>query len=244
VAKVIATPPEGYSANGYFGMGGVLVCTGAVCTPQLDLVLISFDVEGFYFCYGATPSGCGSISPFIGLPGSFCASMFFEVCSPDGSALDNKLNLYYADAPNGVVVECTSVSDYTSCTVLENLYPQVPSGLFRDASGNLWASDSVVSCPSPGYVWKNGVIQYTVGDFLDGITLSTANLGHALHVYVADDAHCSGNAHIIDLTDGKSLPTPFVGTFYQSGLSTTLQFSGATLSYPFPGAVYQTQDTI
>jgi len=234
VAKVIATPPAGYSSYGYAGIGGVMFCSGALCQPQLVLVLLSWSVEGFYLCFGATPSGCGSSSPFITLPSSFCASMLFGMCGPYGAALDRHLNLYYVDTLNGVVVECSSHSAYQSCTVLENLYPYVPIGIFLMANGNLWVSD--FSCT--GNVWLNGVVKYTVGDMLEGITMSSANPSHALHVYVGDTGMCTGfPAHVLDVTDGDSMPTPFTGANEIPDVTPVLQFTSA-----FVGAVFVTQD--
>jgi hypothetical protein len=157
-------------------------------------------------------------------------------CNPFGTTLDNKLDVYYADELNGVVVECTSVSGYGTCTVLENLYPEEPINLFlfpQVSNGNLWVSD--YSCN--GYVWLNGVVKYTVGDQLEGITLSTANPSHTLHVYVGDDGACTSSVpHVVDLTDGLSLPTPFTGAGEIPGLTPVFQLTtgGAT--------VYVTQD--
>ena len=233
VAKVIAIPPAGYSSIGYGGMGGVMYCSGALCKPQLVLVMLSWWTEGFYFCYGATPSGCGSSSPFIPLPIGFCTSMRYETCGPYAAALDRKLNLYYADSLNGVVAECYAPT-YASCTVLEDLYPYVPIGIFLTANGNLWVSD--FSCT--GNVWLNGVVEYTVGDGLESITMSSANPSHALHVYVGDTGMCSESpAHVLDVTDGDSMPTPFGGPNEIPDVTPVLQFTSA-----FVGAVFVTQD--
>jgi hypothetical protein len=239
VAKVIATPPTGFSAGGYYGMGGALVCGGALCKPSLDLVLTSWMIGGLYLCIRATPTGCDVVSAGITLPASFCASMLYGFCNPDGTSLDPRsLNLYYADAVNGVVVECTLASVYQSCTVLENLYPYEPVNTFLTGNGNLWVSDA-----SPtGNVWENGAFVFSVGDELEGITMSNANPRHALDVYVGDTGFSTGSAaHVIDANQMcmcfRSLPTPFTAPNEIEGLSTVFQLT----SYPF-GAVYVTQD--
>ena len=201
-------------------MGGFKV--GSV---GLVLVLANWDLHGVWFCFGATPTGCSVQSTFIILPVAFCSKMRAAYCNPDGSVLDSNLNLYYADVVNDIVVECNYASAYKSCTILEDFYPSGPQTIFVDSTGNLWVSDN--SCA--GTVWKNGVVQYTVGDELEGIVLNNANPAKALHTYVGDTGFCTNSAaHIIDLTDRSSLPTPFNGPTHTAGISTTLQFTADT----------------
>jgi hypothetical protein len=217
VSSVIATPPNG-TALGYYGMAGVHTGIGLV------LVLSDNYDKGFWFCFGATPSGCAIESTFIHLPSGFCSSLTSGNCYEQGVAMDNKLNLYFADVSNGIVFKCTYASAYQSCTVLENLGYE-PIYIFRDSSGNLWVSDY----SSTGNVWKNGVVKYTVGQSLYGITVSKANSVKAYHVYVS-----IGDGGIEDLNDGKFLPT--ASSDYVT-LTSTLQYAGF-----YSGSVYKTSD--
>lgn len=213
-ATLLAAPPV--SSAVYVGMAGVKTSQGLV------LVLVSMAPPGIWFCTGATSTGCKSQSAFTQLPSGFCNAMT-SGCSPYGVSLDKKLNIYYADPFNEVVVTCTKASGYQTCTTVENLAPYAPSGIFRDGSGNLWVSD--LSCN--GKVWENGVVKFTLGTALGAITMSTANPSKTNHLYVAVTARgCTGIAHIQDLTDGNSLPTPFSDNSMIFGLTTKLQFTG------------------
>ena len=220
---IVESPPLDGGGLGYTGMAGVNTGLGLV------LVLVSWSADagpGLWFCFGATPvqsSGCAFQSAFILLPSSFCATLKTGTCSPGGIALDSALNVYYTDFANAVVVKCSLLSANQHCAVIETL-SRKPFGLYRNpATGDLWVSDD--SCT--GYVWKNGVVQYTLNDELEGITISSANPTKTPHVYVADTEFCSltAPAHIQDLTDGKSLHTPLTGAEEILGITTGLQFT-------------------
>jgi hypothetical protein len=227
---IIATPPAGGAGSGYYtGMAGVKTSLGLVLV--LDSIV---SPTGMWFCEGATPSGCSIQSTFITFPSAFCASQPTGVCHPNGIALDGKLNIYYADGMNADVVKCTYASAYQSCTVLEYLTGFAPVGIFRTSSGDLWVSD--VSCS--GEVWKNGVVQFTVFEALDSITISSSNPSKSPHVYVGVSGLCTSTAaHIQDLTDGKPLPTPLTGPTDLYGLTTKLQFTAGN------NAVYFVKDS-
>jgi hypothetical protein len=238
--------PGGNIGQGFNGMAGVSTGFGTVLAIDLG----SFGESGAipaYFCVGAVPMSANF--PYCSISGNFVAGLGAGTtpfcknqpkgnCYPDGVALDKKLNFYYADHQNMDVVKCTYASQYQSCSVLKSLTPYAPDNLFIDSSGNIWVSDS--SCT--GNVWKDSggvwTVKYKVGDFLDAITMSSANPTKTPHLYVADTGLCSDTAaHIIDLTDGKSLPTPFAFATDIPGLSTGLQFTSLGPN------VYSTTDT-
>jgi hypothetical protein len=230
VSTVIATPPGGPS-YGYYGMAGVKTGIGLVLVMSNP-----YDGPGLWFCFGATPTGCAVESTHITLPSSFCLSLTLGACYDQGVALDNKLNLYAADDGNSVVYKCTYASAYQTCNVIENLSAGNPIYIFRDTGGNLWVSD--YSCN--GYVWENGVVKYTVGDSLYGITISKSNLPKANHVYVGVSGTCTGLApSILDLHDGNSLP--IVGFSSGDGITLTTNLRFASF---FGGTIYKTVDKL
>jgi hypothetical protein len=215
-ATVIANPP-GSVTGCYFQMGGIPTSVGLV------LVLDSC-YNQLWFCFGATSNGCSVQSEFISFPSSFCSTMSNGICNPDGIALDKKLNIYYTDQLNQVLVRCTYASGYHNCSTLETL-SDLPSFLYRASNGDLWVSDQGCS----GNVWKNGVLQYTFGDRTGPITVSSANIPKSPHMYIAIGGGCGTFSYsfVFDITDGESLPSPFnpSTTTLISGLSTSLQIS-------------------
>jgi hypothetical protein len=235
----LGTPPTGAPPYGYASMGGI-------STKTLGTVLV-LDVNdsnsspgpGFWFCFGATSTGCAIVSTYITLPSGFCSAQPIGQCNPQGIALDGKLNVYYADPSNADVVKCTYASGYQSCSVIEALTNQ-PWGIFRASNGDIWVTDH--SCS--GNVWKNGVSQFTFSDQLEGITISSANPSKTPHVYFATTARCGfySFAFIYDLTD-HTITTPpgapFSGPNDIPSITTKLQFtSGAT------GVLYMLKDTV
>jgi len=236
VTTLCSSLPNSDGAGGAsFGMGGI-----KTKAQGLVLALTSFSFPGLWLCYNATTSGCGSKSAFISLPSSFCSSQPTHGCSASGTALDKSLNLFYVDAINADLVECTASSGYQSCKVLpasSAFSGFEPSGLFLRGS-TFFVSDR--SCS--GKVW-NGTssslsVIATVGDQLISIAVSSKNPSKALHVYVGDAGACKGvAAHVVDATDGKPLPTPFTSSMAIEGLDSSLQFTAYT------GAAYKTPDT-
>lgn len=229
----IALPPSG--TDGYQGMGGIRESTLGIV-----LVLISYVNNGFWFCFGATTTGCTVESNFISLPSTFCKSLSAGYCDPGGAALDKNLNVYYVDISSAVVAKCTYSSSYKVCTVIENLSGN-PFGIFRDPSnGDLWVTD--LSCN--GHVWKNGVIKYTLNDTLEGITMSAANPSKIPHLYVGVVALCgtfsfSTIYDVMDKTIVTPLGKPFSGSNDIPAISTKLQFTSGSID-----KVFVTKDNI
>jgi hypothetical protein len=216
---LVAGPPAGGAGAGYIGMGSATTGLGLV------LGLMSWSTgPGVWFCIGATPNakGCVIESSFDKLPPAFCSSLPHGNCYPAGMTMDSELNIYYADFTNAVVVKCNLLSANQGCSVIETLAGK-PYGIFRDATtGNIWVTDD--SCT--GRVWENGVIQDTLGDALEGITVSSANPYSSPHVYVADTKFCIfASPTIVDLTDGVSLHTPVTSPQEIAGLTNKLQFA-------------------
>lgn len=218
----VATPPSGAPQYGYASMAGVKTSTaGTVLVLDVN---DSSNNPGFWFCEGATSSGCGIKSTYITLPSAFCSAQPFGACNPQGIALDNHLNVYYADPSNADVVKCTFLSGFRNCTAIEALSNN-PAGIFRAPNGDLWVTDS--SCA--GTVWKNGVSQFSFGDQVEGITTSSSNPSRTSHVYFATTGRCFyGFAFIYDLADHQ-IVTPFGAPFSGPGdipsITTKLQFT-------------------
>jgi hypothetical protein len=228
-SETVIADPQSFE-DGWYGMGGISTSIGLVLVLSHNA---SDGSQSFWMCLVASPTGCGILSRFITLPFSFCSNLPAGYCNPAGVAIDRKLNIYYADAVNGMVVKCSSGSSYQSCTILENL-PGKPTGLFRDSSGNLWVSDE--SCS--GKVWENGVLKFTVGDAVEGITISKLNPSKTPHVFVGVDGSCTKTAaHVLDLTDGKPLPTNLIQPDRIIGLIPKLIFDAWN-----KGIVYKTSD--
>jgi hypothetical protein len=209
--------------------------SGVKTSLGLVLVLTSYGTTpaGMWFCIGATSSGCDLQTSFIPLPADFCSGEHLKSCDPFGAALDGRLNVYYADGENAQVVKCTYASAYKTCSVIETL-SNLPYGIFRTSTGDIWVSD--FSCA--GLVWKNGIVKHAVGDSLQGITVSKVNPHKSSHVYVGVTGGCTATAaHILDLNDGTSLPSPLGGYSEIPGLTTKLQFSAFQV-----GAVYLAKD--
>lgn len=237
-ATVIAAPPMGASGQYYLGMGAVMTKTQGLVFALMNNVM-----QGFWLCYGASTSGCTSESAFISLPSTFCKNEAIGICTPQGTALDKSLNLYYVDNNNAKLVECTASSSYTSCTNLgasSALSGSSPVGLYLKGT-TFYIADS--SCS--GKVWKGTRTSLSligsVGDALTGITVSTKNPMKSLHVYVTDQGSCKNvAAHVYDVTDKKPLPTPFTSTGTRLGtVDSNLQF---TELYP-TGSAFLTKDS-
>jgi hypothetical protein len=238
-AKLVATSPSNQYL-GYFGMGGVKTSTFG-----LVLALTNFNIPGFWLCYHATTSGCGSKSAPITFPSSFCSSEPNHSCVPGGVALDSSLNLYYVDFQNKKLVECFRSGGYNTCSNLpaSSHLSGSPEYVFLQGS-TFYIADG--SCK--GHVWKGSKtslsIIATVLDSLGGIALSNKNPTKTMHLYVADTGSChNAPAHILDVTDGKSLPTPFGSSQPLAGLDSSLQFTVYDFKETGSGAAYQTSDT-
>lgn len=222
-SSTIAAAPPGFSTDDYFGMTGVRTSSG------LDLLLLSFasPARG-WVCVTASVSGCASQTNFT-LPSKFCSSEPAGVCNPDGVIATPKLGFTYVDAKNKQMVTCTAGA--RSCTVdaASSAFSGFrPVGIVQNGS-TLYVSDA--SCS--GNVWSgsraNMSVLYTVGDKLQGVAFDHGDL------YVADTGNCTGAAaHIVDLTTGTSLTSPFTGPNSIPGLDSKLQFSSWA-----GGAVYQ-----
>lgn len=236
VPKTVARAPLGGAGEGYYGMGEVRTKTSG-----LVIALMSELLRGLWICKDATTSGCGRKSAFITLPSSFCPSA--TLCSPMGAALDMSLNLYYVDSITANFVECTSSSGYQSCSNLPSssaLKGYSPTGLFLHGS-----TFYIIESSCAGKVWKGTANSLSLiasfGDQLDSIAVSNRNPSGSPHLYVADSGSCTNTpSRIVDLTDGESLPTPFIlplptGLY---GLDSSLQFT----YFGYPGAAWQTTD--
>ena len=219
-SSAIASPPP--VTLDFTGLAGIHTTTHGTVLVILNGHFFS-SPPGFWFCMGATQSGCKSESKFYNLPSSFC-SKFSGGCFPQEVAIDSSLNVYYTDPTNGVVVKCTHSSVYKSCSVKETLAGQ-PYGIYLNPkNGDLWVTD--FSCN--GDVWKNGVLQVQYGDRLEGITISSNNPQHAPHIYFGTTGACVyGFAHIFDFTD-KDIVLPMGQPYSAPGdiyaISTNLLF--------------------
>ena len=217
-----------FTSNPYEGMAGVVNGTYGVV---LVLDLSWTGTPGFWFCFGASSTLCSSQSGFISLPSKFCSNMPAGECLPAGIALDKKLNVYYADPQNKVVVKCTSVSSYRHCSVIESLSDE-PSGLFRDTHGNLWVTD--YGCN--GYVWENGVLQYTLSDKLGAMVISSDNPSKTPNMYLSIEGGCGfySFSFVFDVTTSTIVASFTTTTHTILGFSTNLAFSDA-----YDAAVYR-----
>jgi DNA-binding beta-propeller fold protein YncE len=234
ISGSIASPPT--APADYSGLAGIQ--TTAMGTVLVILNGNFFSTPpGFWLCEGATKTGCKTESKFYSVPSSFC-SKFSGGCFPQEVAIDSKLNVYYTDPNNGVVVKCTHSSSYKSCSVKETLSGK-PFGIYLNPkNGDLWVTD--FSCL--GTVWKNGALQVQYGDSLEGITVSSNNPQHAPHVYFATTGSCIyGFAHIFDFTD-KDIVLPMGQPFSSPGdiydISTSLLF----VTYNGPVGAYAAHD--
>jgi hypothetical protein len=219
VSTVIATPPGGSPSAYWYGMGGVKTTLGTVLVANIPS-------GGFYLCFGATPNGCSIESTFIDISG-FCATTAAGSCGNQGVTIDKKLNVYIVDELNYDIIKCTYASAYKTCSVIEpasDFAGGVPIYIYIDPSGNIWVSDY----SSSGYVWKNGAVHFTLGTPLYGITGSTKNPTHALHIYVGVISF-----GIKDLNDKKFIVT---GSDTYT-ITTALQYGAWSA-----GTVYKTSD--
>jgi hypothetical protein len=230
--------PPGSITTDYFGMAGVQSSTLGLVLAVVNPIGDS-GFGGFFFCFGAYASvkthtqGCAIESTLVNLPYSFCVTMPTGYCYPWGIALDKKLNVYYTDLANDVVVKCTYASGYQTCSVLETLSGG-PAGIYLDSKGNIWVTD--LSCT--GNVWKNGNIVYTLGDSLWGITNSSANPQKTSQLYFGITGNCYyGESFVFDPNDdGAFIISSSPG--YVPGISTTLAATSGT-----SGVIYTLKDT-
>jgi hypothetical protein len=249
-SKTIATAPPGgigpYAPGPYFdGMG-------AVQTQAFGLVLALVThaiVPGFWICYHAAYSGCGSKSAFIPLPSSFCSSELVTACEPTGAALDSSLNLYYADYENQQLVECTRASSYHSCLVLpasKDLAGHAVDCLYLSGT-TFYLADGYNGPGRYEYIWKGTSQKLTaIGKYypyfpISAIALSSNNPSKTPHVYLAIASLKFPLAnYVYDLTDKKTLSyTAFTSsTNFINGLDSNLQFTTYN-----PRAAYQTSDS-
>src|SRR5579872_5855530 len=239
-SKTVAAAPAGSPGFGT-GIAGVTTSKNG-----LVLAIVAQDF-GLWLCKGATLTGCKSESSFINFPSTFCNNEPSAGCFANGAALDPSLNLYFADPVSFVFVECTAASNYQSCKNLPataQLQKEDTDCLGCD-NGPAWVSlqgtTFYTTAYCNGYVNKGTVssskapIIFTVKSELGGIALSANNPTKTMHVYAAVDGKNSpsfcnakdrvGTPRIMDLTDGKSLPTPVLSkgqVFY--GLDSNLQF--------------------
>jgi hypothetical protein len=220
-----------FTSQPYEHMAGIVNKTYGLV---LVLDLAWTGTPGFWFCYGASSTLCISQSNFISLPTTFCSKMPAGSCLPEGIALDGKLNVYYVDGQNKVVVKCTSVSNYQKCKVIETLSDE-PTNLFRDTHGNIWVTD--YGCL--GDVWENGVLQYSLSDSVGAITISSSNPSKSPHLYLAINAGCGfySMSFIFDVTDGNIVSAFTSTTHDMLGFSTGLQFTDV-----YDASVYQAID--
>jgi hypothetical protein len=199
------------------------------------ILVADYAFGGFFFCIGASPTGCSIESAYVNITASYCESTGAGSCGNQGIALDSKLNVYVVDETNNDIFKCTYASAYKTCTVVEPSSDFAGSEvvyIFRDASGNLWVDD--FGCN--GHVWENGLLKYTVGESLYGITESKANPSKTEHVYVSLTGNCGNlSPSIKDLNDGKFLSVPVSDSYT---LTTSLQIAG------FTGNVYKISDKV
>ena len=227
------------------GCGGYGIAAASTGSNSYRVAVSDWINSGIYYCNNVTATSVGSCSGFITIDPSFCSTMPVGYCNPDGMDFDKSLNLYYVDSENNVEVELTAASGYTHAI----LYRTFPAGdsvvnIFIDQT-NLTQYVTDNSCA--GHVYANGKLIATLGQSLEGVTISSQNPENKSHLYVALDGYCittgsSSYPKILDLTDGHSLATWDIpsssATSTIAGISTNLYFS-VTES----GAVWETQDT-
>jgi len=238
-SKIIATAP--FTALADDSM------TGIVTTAHgLVLALASDDNGGFWLCYHATASGCGSKSPFIFVDasnsGNFCKSEHAGFCNVHSIALDNSLNVYYVDLANGVLVECLrGTGSYSSCNNLpasSAFAGHSPNALFLRGT-EFYVGDGACA----GALWVGTKSSLTLvaslGDRIDSITVSTDNPQKSPHIYLGIAGSCNSvPAHVLDYNDMITLPTPFTAPGDLYGLDKALQITTS-----FPGAAYRLTDS-
>jgi len=213
--SAIQKAPSGGVGGGYWGMAfkGTLVA------------LINWRLQGLWTCtLTLSPTTqCSAVSAFIHLPSSFCASMPYGFCNPDGSAFDPKGNLWYADTVNGVEVELTKASGFTKVGVV-NFFPYGIIGVVIDSAGNHWVIDNTCA----GNLYKNGIFVGANGDDVDAITISTQNPTHTPDIYVTIANFCDNYAYpfIGNMSTMTILPSPYgSGADTMPGISTLLYFT-------------------
>jgi hypothetical protein len=222
-STIIANPPAGFSSFYYYGM------SGAKHDGKLDLLLVSEKGYG-WMCLGASTKGCASTSS-ITPPSSFCSSEPGGICGMTGVVLFSNLSFMYLDSGAALLVSCTA--DAASCWIdaaSSAFSSQYPVNMAMDGS-TLYVSDDTCT----GDVWVGNAtslsILKSVGDDLGGIAV------HKGQVYVGVAGTCTASAaHILDVTTGKSLPSPFTNDNTIPGVDSDLQFS-ASLT---PGGVWET----
>jgi hypothetical protein len=223
-SKILAMPPPGaLGAQDYYNaMTGI-----ETESSGLVLALASDNHEGFWLCFNASTSGCGSKSSFISLPSSFCSTESMGLCYIAGIALDGSLNFYYVDNYNAQLIECTAVSNYQSCSSLgasKYLAGYNPFGLYLDGT-TFYIADN--SCA--GTVWEGTASSLTkigsMGGALTGITVTGLNPSQS-DVYVAFNS-CAlpfFPNYILDLTNGTKVSNTS-GEDVIAGIDSALQFT-------------------
>lgn len=213
VDVLVATPPSGYSNDGYYGMAGVVV------SGQLDLILLSFDVQGGWYCFDASASGCLGGSAGFTFPSSFCSSEPNGYCNPDGVVVKSNLVFTYVDVVNIELVTCSAYASSCANDPASSAFAgYTPLGITQKGT-KLYVTDN--SCT--GNIWEGTTakmhVLYTEGNSLEAISF------HGKLLYVGDDAICGGNAGILNAKTGVELATPLSGAYEINGLDTDLQWT-------------------
>jgi hypothetical protein len=202
-------------------------------TTNYLVAVMSAEPAGLWLCtLTSLPfERCKSVSAFIPLPSSFCATTTAGSCYPVGIAFDLKGNLWFVDYYNAMEVELTKASGFSQVGATR-IYCTFGTGcalvgIVIDSAGNHWVSD--YSCA--GNVWMNGVIVFSAGDQLWGITISSLNPAYAPHLYVAVDNYCGNYPYpfVGDATDLVILPHPYNTHIFDfmPAISTQLYFTDA-----------------
>ena len=231
-ATLVAQPPSGGMGAGYYGLGGWDSWNTQNGTG-LVLVATSFRMQGMWFCDMTTVSSCVE-SAFIPFPKTYCESLRpTGTCNPYGTVLDASLNVYWVDPNNTVFTECTSASDYTSCSTLpasSALKGYEPVGLalingtspYLPKGWHFYVTDN--SCS--GNVWMGSTMSLSlvtsVGDSLEGIGSSTRDAGNTQQLFVGVTGLCSHTPpKILDISNASQIvSTPFKLQSSLIGIST------------------------
>ncbi len=254
VDSVIQAVPSAVAGYGYYGIDGTNV------SGTLNLLLLSWGVEGGWYCLNATTSGCASTSYFT-LPSTFCSAQPAGYCNPDGVVLARPPTYpsTFCSAqpagycnPDGVVL--ARPDGYYLFGQLAFTYVDIvnkdmvtctgyATSCMTDKASSAFAGFSPIDIFKEGHkfyvsdnsctgkVWVGTIYKMKVL-YTEGNSLE----GIAFHehtLYVGDDAYCGGVAGILNAKTGVELPTIFTGPVEIIGLDWDLQFT--TYS---PGAVY------
>jgi hypothetical protein len=223
-AKGSAT--EIYTGPGYLGWLGI---TSTTVFGSFSLVASNENLDDknpaeIIICEDVTPKGASCTGPIaIGTTNNFCADELYG-CAIYSVQVDGSGNLWFADAYNAQVNECTYASGWATCsTVFQGPgYESSPDPAGIALSGGNWyASD--FSCT--GQTIENGANYGTaIGDESNAITVTKSG-----HVLAVDDGACNNvSPSIHDLTDGKVMKT---GLLAKTGSIDSLTTSGAKMMY-------------